>query len=172
MSLRLEVLLFCAFEPRTPLLYYSNASLSPPMVVGQQWESLVLSAHAMLYCGADASPTPNYTLTVQDCKESGSASICHHSNTLSKAFTITSFGTKLVFYWPSWMQNETTWAAHNASALGVKTSTHATITCTAMNALASSKADFNVSLFCMRESHSCNVLCNFRLVVKIRQFER
>ena len=145
-----------AVVPQTPRLYYSNASLSSPIAVGQ-WLTLPLSASALLYCGADASPAPNYTLTYDYWNESNSSATGWGSNPFLSTsnelvFTIASAGSALVSYTPSGSATMPTWVALNANALGVNASTDANIVCTAVNALGSSTAVFNITLVSMCSS--------------------
>ena len=136
--------------PQTPRLFYTNASLSSPIAIGQ-WSTLPLSASALLYCGAESSPAPNYTFTYAYWNESNSSATGWGSNPFLSTsnelvFTIASAGSALVSYTPSGMATMPTWATLNATALGVNAITDANIACIAVNELGSSSAVFNVTL--------------------------
>ena len=136
--------------PQTPSLYYLNSSLSSPVAV-EQWSTLPLYASALLYCGADASPAPNYTLTYSYGykNKSNSSDTSWGYNPLfstSNELVFTIDSTAMTSYTPSWMPTMPTWAALNATALGVNESIAANIACTAVNALGTSSAVFNVTL--------------------------
>ena len=155
-----------AVVPQTPRLYYSNTSLNSPIAVGQ-WSTLPLSASVLLYCGADASPAPNYTLSYEYWNESNSSATGWGSNPFLSTsnvlvFTTATAGGALVSYTTSGSATMPMWAALNATALGVNISTDANIACTAVNALGSSTAVFNVTLVGMR------ILVGFALEVFVK----
>lgn len=146
----------CVVAPQLPVLYYSSGG-GAPAAVGKQWPSLTLSASAMLYCGADANPAPSYTLTYEYWNESNSSATGWGSNpflSLSNVvvFTTDTSGSVFVPYAPSGFVTRPTWAALNATALGVSASTDANIACKATNTVGSRTAAFNVSLMGTRAS--------------------
>ena len=141
---------YSTVAPLTPRLYYTNASRSVPMAVELQWTSLVLSANAQLYCGADANPAPNYTLTYRYWSDSPSTDKVSNSSD-PRTFSTAVSGIQLVSYKPPGNATAPTWAKLDATALEVNANTYANIECTAMNELGKSTAFFNVSVVGMHE---------------------
>ena len=120
------------------------------MAVMQQWTSLVLSASAQLYCGADANPAPNYTLTYRNWSDSPTTGGVSNSSP-PRTFSTAVSGSQLVYYKPPGIATAPTWAQLNATALDVNANTNANIKCIATNAYGKANAFFNVSLVGMHE---------------------